>query len=78
MAGRSGFDEVGVEESYIEIVEIEPFAGSSYIALPPKLGVKKATINVKKRRKRMFPLGVKVSAFPSGKKSRKAKSLPDK
>lgn len=38
MAERSGYEEDGVEENYVEIAQVEPFPGSSFIPFPRSWG----------------------------------------
>lgn len=70
MAQRSGWLEDEVEENYDEIVEVEPFAGNSYIPLP------KALINVKNADNKCFRWALKSARFPIAKNPERPSRYP--
>jgi len=45
----SGWEFMGTEKAYVKVGRYEPLLGGTYIRPPPKLGNKKAIINVQNR-----------------------------
>lgn len=64
---RSGWEEEGVEDGYVDVADYDAFAGDSYIPLLHDLGAKKAIVNVKNTDNACFRWALKSALFPVSK-----------